>query len=70
MGNRQIVDTILRSVEKELNLFIEQEGEITCPIEYEKRVISLARQFGQSILKESRGTLPKSRNSKKRYRRV
>lgn len=66
METKQLVDSILRTIEQELTDFIESQEQIDCPIEYEKRVVGLARSYGQNILRQSMGKVPKSRNSKKK----
>ena len=66
METKQIVTSILRTIEQELTDFINEQSQIDCPIEYEKRVISLARSYGQKVLQGSSGELPKSRNGKKK----
>ena len=47
METKQIVTSILRTIEQELTDFINEQSQIDCPIEYEKRVINLARSYGQ-----------------------
>lgn len=66
MDKQQLVDSILETVREELNEFVEQESKITSSIEYEERVISIARKFAQGIIQGTQGELPKSRNSKKK----
>ena len=67
MEKEKLIQSILRNTEKELRLFFNEESNITCPVEYEKRVIKMARNHGQDIISFSRGSMPESRNSKKRY---
>ncbi|MFT4537570.1 MAG: hypothetical protein ACI9P5_004955 [Saprospiraceae bacterium] len=66
METKQLVSSILRTIEQELTDFINDQSQIDCPIEYEKRVINLARSYGQKVLQGSSGGLPKSRNGKKK----
>ena len=65
MDTKQIVSSILRTVETELTEFFEGQSHISCPVEYEKRLIDLSRSYARSILEQSQGKEPKSRNSKK-----
>lgn len=67
MEKEKLIQSILRNTEKELRLFFNEESEITCPVEYEKRVLEMTRNHGLNVLLYSRGVVPKSRNSKKRY---
>jgi hypothetical protein len=62
----EVLDSILRSIRTELKEFLELESKITCPIEYESRVIEMSRNFGRSVIEQSQGKLPKSRNQKKK----
>ena len=66
MERERLIQSILSNVEQELRLFFDQESNITCPIEYEKRLIKLGRKHSVDVMINSRGKLPKSRNSKKR----
>ncbi len=62
---KQIVDSILETVRKEMSVFIEEESDIRCPIEYELRVTKIAQNFARSLITGAQGKLPKSRNAKK-----
>lgn len=62
----EILDAILRSIRTELKEFLDAESKISCPIEYETRVIEMSRNFGRSVIEQSQGNLPKSRNQKKK----
>lgn len=66
MENKQIVDSILETVRAEITDFVEQESSIKCPIEYEKRLIEIARNMTKNLLLGTQGYLPKSRNAKKK----
>jgi len=66
METKQLVDSILETVRAEMSLFIEQESDIKCPIEYETRVIKIARNLSRNLIIGSQGKLPKSRNGKKK----
>jgi hypothetical protein len=62
----KILESILRNVRTEVSDFLDQESSIKCPIEYETKLIELSRNFGKSLLENSQGKIPKSRNSKKK----
>jgi len=66
MENQQIVDSILETVKAELQSFVEQESKITSSIEYEERILSMARTFSLGVIQGVQGKLPKSRNLKKK----
>ena len=67
MEKAAIVKSILETVELEISDFVESESSIICPIEYENRVIEIARSFAQDLISKSQGKLPGSRNGKKKY---
>lgn len=66
MEKRAIVDTILESLRDEVSQFVEEESKIDSSIEYEERVLSLAREFARKLTLETQGKIAKSRNSKKK----
>ena len=66
MEKQKIADTILRMIEDDLIQFIDSEGKIDCPIEYENRVLELAYEFGRAVIKGTSGKIPKDRNKKNR----
>lgn len=69
METKQLVDSILETVRAEISDFVEQESSIICPIEYEIRLIEIGRKVSKNILLGTQGQLPKSRNSKKKFKR-
>ena len=66
METKQLVDAILETVRAEMTTFIEEESDIKCPVEYETRVIEIARMMSRNLIAGSQGTLAKSRNGKKK----
>jgi len=66
METNQIVDSILETVRDEMTTFVDQESSIKCPIEYETRVIEIARLMSLRLIQGAQGKLPKSRNGKKK----
>lgn len=66
METKKLVDSILETVRAEMSVFIEQESTIKCPIEYEMRVMKIARLMSKNLIVGAQGKLPKSRNCKKK----
>lgn len=66
MENQQLIDSILETVRAEITQFVDQESNITCPIEYETRLLEIGRKVSTSLLIGTQGQLPKSRNFKKK----
>lgn len=67
MEHQDIVESILKTVKSEVSVFVGEESSIQCPIEYESRVIEIARKFSQGLILGTQGKLPKSRNAKKKF---
>jgi hypothetical protein len=61
-----ITDSILRSIRTEVDAFVGDQDKIKCPVEYELKVIEIARKFARTLISESQGQLGASRNQKKR----
>ncbi len=68
METKNLVDSILETVKAEISDFVEQESSIKCPIEYEKRLLGIARNVAKNILLGTQGDLPGSRNAKKKFK--
>lgn len=66
MEDQKRIDAILRMVRTKLETYVEQESNVTDPIEYEDRLLKMGNDFALEILRSSRGKLPKSRNQKKK----
>lgn len=67
MDNEIKLQSILKTVEDEVKVWLKEEGQIQDSIEYEKKVLGIALRIGKSIVIESGGKLPKDRNQKKRF---
>jgi len=65
-SKKELVDSILEAVRQEVTDFVEIQDQIDSSVEYEEKLIQLARKFAQELVKGSSGKLPKSRNSKKK----
>ena len=63
----QIVDSILETVRSEISLFVEEEAEIKCPVEYELRVMEVSRVLSRNLILGTQGKVGRSRNTKKKY---
>jgi hypothetical protein len=66
MESKQITDSILETVRKEVNEFVETQSEIKSSLEYELRVWEVAKVMAREMIRQSSGAVPKSRNSKKK----
>ena len=67
METKQLVDSILEAVREDVTHFIEIEGQIDSSVEYEERILEIARHFCRNLIVQSKGKMPKSRNSKKKF---
>lgn len=66
MEKTEIVENIIESIRSEIAQFVEEESTITNSLEYEERVLELSRKFAKGLISQTQGSLPKSRNSKKK----
>lgn len=66
MEKQERIDSILRMMRTKLEDYIDEESNITDPIEYENRLLEIGNNFALEVLKTSRGKVPKSRNGKKK----
>lgn len=67
MDREEKFQSILKAVETDLKLWLEEEVNIHDPIEYETKLLALSFRFGKNVLINSGGKLPKDRNSKKKF---
>jgi hypothetical protein len=67
MDKRQIIESILKTVRSEVEGWVEEEGKIKDPIEYEGRLLERALRIGKAMMEESGGKLPRDRNAKKNF---
>jgi|APDOM4702015118_1054815.scaffolds.fasta_scaffold643635_1 uncharacterized spore protein YtfJ len=67
MDNEKKIQSILKTVEGELKVWLQDEPMIKDPIEYEKRLLQMALRFGQNVMQEGNGKKPKDRNAKKKF---
>jgi hypothetical protein len=67
MDTNKIVETILENVKQEITQFVEIQPTITCPIEYEMKVLSVSQAIARQLIEQSQGKIPRSRNLKKKY---
>ena len=66
MESDQIVDSILETVRTEMMELVESESTIKCSIEYELKVLEIARTVAKNLVLGSQRGVPKSRNTKKK----
>lgn len=67
MDKIAIKESILRTVEQELDAWLEEEPKIKDAFDYEKRLFERTMRMGKAILERGQGKLPKDRNTKKKY---
>jgi len=67
MDNEKKIQSILKTVEGELKVWLQEEPMIKDPIEYEKRLLQMALRFGKNVMQEGSGTHSKDRNAKKKF---
>ena len=65
MDKLRIRESILRTVEQEIDTWLEEEGKITDAFTYEKQLFERAMRIGKTMLEGSQGKLSKDRNTKK-----
>ncbi len=66
MDKKEIKQSILRTVESEIDAWLEEEPTITDPFEYEKNLFERTLRIGRTMLVSSQGKLSKDRNTKKK----
>lgn len=70
MINQEIKTEILKTVSDELDEWLEKKDRIKDGYEYETEFAEMAFRLNQIMLQKSIGHLPKSRNSKKKFKLV
>lgn len=65
MDDQKIRESILRTVNEEIDSWLANKDAIKDPLEYEKRLFEHSMRFGKSLLVNSDGKLSKDRNKKK-----
>lgn len=65
MDKLSVKASILRTVEQEIETWLEEEGEITDAFVYEQRLFERAMRIGKSMLEGSQEKLSRDRNLKK-----
>jgi redox-regulated HSP33 family molecular chaperone len=64
--SHELTDEILESMREEVNAFFATHEQIPSSIEYEEKVLEIARKFAASLIGGGVGELPKDRNAKKK----
>lgn len=64
--SHELTDEILESMREEVNDFFATHEQIPSSIEYEEKVLEIARKFAASLIAGGVGELPKDRNAKKK----
>ncbi|MEL7247990.1 MAG: hypothetical protein AAFO03_06215 [Bacteroidota bacterium] len=65
-NSHELTDEILESMRKEVNDFFATHEQIPSSIEYEEKVLEIARKFAANLISGGVGQLPKDRNAKKK----
>lgn len=67
MDKKAIKASILRSVEQEIDAWLDVEPTITDAFAYEKTLFERTLKIGKVMLESSRGKLSRDRNTKKKF---
>lgn len=67
MDKKEIRESILKTVTKEIDEWLEEEPKISDPIQYERRLLERSLRIGKAMLERSRGEVSVDRNKKKRF---
>lgn len=65
-NSQVLTDEIFASMREEVNEFLATEDQITSSIEYEEKVLEIARKFAATLISGGTGRLPQDRNAKKK----
>lgn len=66
MDKQELKASILRSVEQEIDAWLDVEPKITDAFEYEKTLFDRTLRIGRLMLENSRGQPSRDRNTKKK----
>ncbi|SDC57882.1 hypothetical protein [Niabella drilacis] len=64
-SKEELKSAILKSLETEIDTWLEQEGQITDGYDYETKFLEVVRRMNRILLEKSMGKLPGSHNEKK-----
>jgi hypothetical protein len=64
--SQALTDEMLESIREEVNEFFATHDQITSSIEYEEKVLEVARKFAAGLISTGSGQVPKDRNAKKK----
>jgi hypothetical protein len=67
MSKTKALEIIMREMREEVEAFMAIEDQIKSGLEYEDRVIEIARSFGQKLLRGSSAVERRGKNSKKNW---
>ncbi|TXF89269.1 hypothetical protein FUA23_10990 [Neolewinella aurantiaca] len=65
-NSHPLTDELLESMREEVNQFFATHEKIPTSIEYEEKVLEIARKFAAGLISGGLGKLPKDRNAKKK----
>ena len=66
MNKSEIKESILRTVNEEIDAWLASEPNIKDAFTYEQRLFEHSMRIGRSMLLNSQGKVPKDRNAKKK----
>lgn len=65
-NSHPLTNEILESMREEVDEFLSTHDQITSSVEYEEKVLEIARKFAAGLISGGSGKLPKDRNAKKK----
>lgn len=65
-NSQALTDEVLEAMREEVNAFYATHDQITSSIEYEEKVLEVARKFASGLISAGAGKAPKDRNAKKK----
>jgi len=65
-NSQLLTDEILESMRGEVNDFFATHEQIPTSLEYEEKVLEIARKFAAHLISGGAGQVPKDRNAKKK----
>ena len=66
MDTNKVVDSILDKIRTEITEWVQEEPNFTCPIAYEQKLLAISISIAKTMVLQSQGLEPKSRNLKKK----
>lgn len=67
MDKQQIIESIQKTVNQEIEEWVNEESTIKDPIQYESRLLQRALRIGKAMMEQGSGKLARDRNAKKKF---